>query len=108
VGPLVALIAAWFVARQSRRLSPLEGIQGVEPAGLERYPLRALLLSLAAWIVAVACLTAVAANALSVAWALPAGLVKDKQKITVRFQATQHNEIAAVFGLRTIRAAPAH
>jgi len=41
-------------------------------------------------------------------YALPAGLVKDKQKITVRFQATQHNEIAAVFGLRTIRAAPAH
>ena len=29
--------------------------------------------------------------------------VKDKQKVTVRFQATNGNEIAAVFGIRTIR-----
>ena len=31
-------------------------------------------------------------------------LVKDKQKVTVRFQATGGNEIAAVFGIRMIRA----
>ena len=31
-------------------------------------------------------------------------LVKDKRKVTVRFQATGGNEIAAVFGIRTIRA----
>jgi hypothetical protein len=41
-------------------------------------------------------------------YVLPAGLVNARQKITIRFQATQHNEIAAVFGLRTIRATPAH
>jgi len=39
-----------------------------------------------------------------VEYALPAALVKDKQKVTVRFQATNGNEIAAVFGLRMIRA----
>jgi DUF1680 family protein len=39
-----------------------------------------------------------------VEYALPAELVKDKQKVTVRFQATNGNEIAAVFGIRMIRA----
>lgn len=36
--------------------------------------------------------------------AIPANLVAGKKKVTVRFQATQGNEIAAVFGLRIIRA----
>jgi uncharacterized protein len=35
---------------------------------------------------------------------IPADLVKDKQKVTIRFEATNGNEIAAVFGIRTIRA----
>ena len=35
---------------------------------------------------------------------IPAELVKDKQKVTVRFQATSGNEIPTVFGVRTIRA----
>ena len=39
-----------------------------------------------------------------VQYKLPAELLKDKQKITVRFQATDGNEIATVFGLRMIRA----
>ena len=39
-----------------------------------------------------------------VEYALPAEAVKGKQKVTVRFQATQGNEIGAVFGLRMIRA----
>ncbi len=39
-----------------------------------------------------------------VEYSLPADLVKDKQKVTVRFQATNGNEIAAVFGVRMIRA----
>ena len=34
---------------------------------------------------------------------LPAQLVKDKQKVTIRFQATDGNEIAAVYGLRMLR-----
>jgi len=34
---------------------------------------------------------------------LPPFLVRDKQKVTVRFEATGGNEIAAVFGLRLIR-----
>jgi DUF1680 family protein len=38
-----------------------------------------------------------------VRYPLPAGLVSGKAKVTVRFQATQGNEIAAVFGLRTVR-----
>ncbi len=37
-------------------------------------------------------------------YAVPAELVKDKKKVTVRFQATNGNEIAAVFGIRMIRA----
>lgn len=39
-----------------------------------------------------------------VEYAIPAELVKGKQKVTIRFQATNGNEIAAVFGVRTIRA----
>jgi uncharacterized protein len=39
-----------------------------------------------------------------VKYPVPADLVKGKQKVTVRFQATNGNEIAAVFGLRMIRA----
>ena len=35
---------------------------------------------------------------------VPADTVKGKQKVTVRFQATGGNEIAAVFGIRMIRA----
>ena len=37
-------------------------------------------------------------------YAIPADLVKDKQKVTVRFEATNGNEIAKVFGVRMIRA----
>jgi DUF1680 family protein len=39
-----------------------------------------------------------------VEYALPNDVVRDKKKVTIRFQATNHNEIAAVFGLRMIRA----
>ena len=35
---------------------------------------------------------------------LPADLTRGKQKITVRFQATGGNELAAVYGIRTVRA----
>lgn len=36
--------------------------------------------------------------------AIPADLVKDKEKVTVKFQATPGNEVATVFGIRMIRA----
>jgi hypothetical protein len=39
-----------------------------------------------------------------VKYAIPSSLTAEKQRVTVRFQATQGNEIAAVFGLRMIRA----
>jgi DUF1680 family protein len=39
-----------------------------------------------------------------VEYAIPAELVKDKQKVTVRFQATGGNETAGVFGVRMVRA----
>jgi uncharacterized protein len=39
-----------------------------------------------------------------VEYPIPAELLKNRNKVTVRFQATQGNEIAAVFGLRMIRA----
>ena len=39
-----------------------------------------------------------------VEYQLPPALVGGKQKVTVRFQATNGNEIAGVFGVRTIRA----
>ena len=38
-----------------------------------------------------------------VEYALPADLLQGKQRVTVRFQATNGNEIAAVFGVRMIR-----
>ncbi len=37
-------------------------------------------------------------------YALPGELVKDKQKITIRFEATEGNMIPGVFGVRTVRA----
>jgi uncharacterized protein len=39
-----------------------------------------------------------------VKYPIPASVVEGKQKLTLRFQATQGNEIAGVFGLRMIRA----
>jgi uncharacterized protein len=39
-----------------------------------------------------------------VEYALPSQLVKEKQKITVRFEATEGNTIPGVFGIRTVRA----
>jgi len=39
-----------------------------------------------------------------VEYKIPAGRVKDKKKLTVRFQATGNNEVAGVYGIRTIRA----
>ena len=38
-----------------------------------------------------------------VEYPLPPSTVKDKKKVTVRFQATDGNEIAAIFGIRMIR-----
>ena len=35
---------------------------------------------------------------------IPAELVAGKEKVTVRFEATQNNEIAAIFGIRMVRA----
>ncbi len=46
----------------------------------------------------------VAAKFFDVTYPLPADLVKGKQKVTVKFQATGGNEIGSVFGIRTIRA----
>jgi DUF1680 family protein len=39
-----------------------------------------------------------------VEYSIPSEVVKDKQKVTVRFQATDGNEIAIVFGVRVVRA----
>ena len=39
-----------------------------------------------------------------VEYKVPAEVVKDKKKLTVRFQATAGNETTTVFGIRTIRA----
>jgi DUF1680 family protein len=38
-----------------------------------------------------------------VQYPLPADLIRDKKRVTIRFEATQGNEIAAVFGIRMIR-----
>ena len=45
-----------------------------------------------------------AARFLDVEYPLPTRLIEDRQKVTVRFQATQGREIAPVFGVRVIRA----
>jgi hypothetical protein len=39
-----------------------------------------------------------------VEYKIPASLVDGKKKVTVRFEATQGNEIGAIYGIRTIRA----
>jgi DUF1680 family protein len=39
-----------------------------------------------------------------VTYAVPAGLVKGKTKVTVKFQAKEKNQIAAVYGVRMVRA----
>jgi len=39
-----------------------------------------------------------------VEYAIDANLVKDKEKVTVRFEATEGNVVAAIFGIRMIRA----
>jgi hypothetical protein len=39
-----------------------------------------------------------------VEYTIPPELVKDKKKVTVRFQAQGNSEIGAVFGVRMIRA----
>ena len=38
-----------------------------------------------------------------VQYPIPADVVRGKERVTVRFEATNGNEIAAVFGVRTIR-----
>ncbi len=43
-----------------------------------------------------------------VEYAVPVELVKEKKKVTVKFQATNSNEIAGIFGIRMIRANSAH
>ncbi len=40
-----------------------------------------------------------------VSYPLPPALTAGKARVTLRFQATQNNELAAVFGLRTVRSA---
>jgi uncharacterized protein len=44
------------------------------------------------------------ARFMDVEYPIPADLVRGKQKVTVRFQAGEGSEIAAVFGLRVVRA----
>jgi hypothetical protein len=44
------------------------------------------------------------AEFLDVAYTIPAELLAGKSKITVRFEATEGNEIRGVFGIRTVRA----
>jgi uncharacterized protein len=44
------------------------------------------------------------AHFVDVDYAIPAELIEGKSKITVRFQATDGNEIRGVFGVRTVRA----
>lgn len=46
------------------------------------------------------------ARFIDVEYPLPGDLVRDKQKVAVRFQATGGNEIGAVFGIRVIRKEP--
>ena len=74
VGPAVSLAATWMVARQCRRLSPLAGITGIEPVGLDRYPVRTTLLCAAIWSTAAGCMAAVSLGLLPGNWAIPAGL----------------------------------
>ena len=40
-------------------------------------------------------------------YAIPAELLGGKRKVTVRFQATDGNEIRGIFGVRTVRAGEA-
>lgn len=73
-GPLVALIAAWAPARESQKLSPLEGITGIEPMHRDRYGWRPVLASLLCTLAALGGLTLVALEYLDDRWAIPTGL----------------------------------
>ena len=44
------------------------------------------------------------ANFVDANYAIPTELIGEKQKVTVRFQATDGNEIRGIFGVRTVRA----
>jgi hypothetical protein len=48
------------------------------------------------------------ARFVDVNYAIPAELIGENRKITVRFQATDGNEIRGVFGVRTVRADESH
>jgi hypothetical protein len=47
------------------------------------------------------------AHFVDVDYAIPTELIGGKSKVTVRFQATDGNEIRGVFGVRTVRAGEA-
>lgn len=58
-GPLLAVAAAWFPARQARKISPAEGIRETELVGYERFPWTSVLAGALAWVLGTACLLAV-------------------------------------------------
>ena len=59
---------------EAQRISPVEGIAGIEPGGGDRYPWQALAASLLVWTAAVICLGLVVSEAVPGRLAIPAGL----------------------------------
>jgi uncharacterized protein len=41
---------------------------------------------------------------LNVSYIIPADMIAGKNKVTVRFQATDGNDMGGIFGVRTVRA----
>ncbi|HTN74133.1 MAG TPA: FtsX-like permease family protein, partial [Pirellulaceae bacterium] len=74
-GPLVSVIAAWLPARQSRDISPAEGMRDDEARRADHFPRWALIITLLAWGIAVTLLALVVQEKIAPEAAIPAGLL---------------------------------
>ncbi len=74
-GPLLGVAAAWIPARQTRRISPAEGMRETELAGYERFPWPSVVGGALAWLLGGVCLLAVSLRWLSSLAAIPTAIL---------------------------------
>lgn len=74
-GPILAMVAAWFPARQTRYITPLEGLRETELEGYDAFPWRSVLSGLAMWIVGGCCITGVIVRWVSPFLAIPTAVL---------------------------------
>lgn len=74
-GPLLAVLAAWIPARQTRHISPLEGFEAEESTAYDRLPWRGVFTGALLWLVGGTCVVGVIQRWLSPIAAIPAAMV---------------------------------